>query len=82
MNIPLHGTVGGWNTLLEGVPDVLHPLMWLEESAEIDEENLKLLKDMVVTPTNALEGVQWTIVAIGAGMMLAAVTFFILLCII
>ena len=67
---------------LNDVVDVLLPILWLEEVADLDDANAKILKDMVIDPVNALEGVQWTLVAIGAAMMLTSIGFWIFMCII
>ena len=67
---------------LENVPNVTFPVLWLEEVADLDDTNAKILKDMVITPVNALEGVQWTMVALGAAMMLTAIGFWVFMCII
>ena len=54
-----------------------HPLIWLEEGAEVDEENFKLIRKMVITPINATKGVQWTAVALGLGAFIGGVVFLI-----
>ena len=48
----------------------LFPVLWADEGADLDEENEKKFKDMVVTPALVVNGL-----AIGAGMVLGAVLF-------
>lgn len=80
VNIPLKNTPE--IIQLSSVKDVVLPLLWLEEAADLDQENADIIKDMVINPVNALEGVQWTMVAIGAAMMLTSIGFWVFMCII
>lgn len=67
-------------TPLKGVRDLLHPILWLEEGADIDDENADKIKKMVVTPLVALEAVQWLLVALGGLGMLIAIGYFLARC--
>ncbi|TRY76195.1 hypothetical protein TCAL_02655, partial [Tigriopus californicus] len=58
-------------------PETLVPIFWLDEGAEIDQENIDKIKSLVVTPVTATVGVQWTLVGLGALGMVACVAFYI-----
>ena len=41
------------------------PLLWVDEGADIDQENIDLLKEMLITPILILEAAKWTLIALG-----------------
>ena len=43
----------------------LMPLLWVDEGADIDQENIDLLKEMLITPILILEAAKWTLIALG-----------------
>ena len=59
-------------TLLSNVPELIFPIMWADETAELDEENADKFKSMVLVPSKVVDGV-----AIGVGMVLGAILFFV-----
>merc|ERR1712020_17164 len=56
------------------INDTLMPLLWVDEGADIDQENIDKLKKMLVTPMKILEAAKWTLVAVG--ILLAALGAF------
>jgi len=61
MNVPLIRST--YFDVLKTVNDVVFPLVWVDEGADIDDENLKKAKGMLVTPFLAVD--------IGCGIMIA-----------
>ena len=43
----------------------LMPLLWVDEGADIDQENIDLLKEMLITPILILEAAKWTLIVLG-----------------
>jgi hypothetical protein len=64
--------------ILRHVQPALHPLVWMEESAELDEENAAKMKKMLFVPLAALQVAEWGMVAAGAGAIAVAMTYFLL----
>ena len=55
----------------------LMPLLWVDEGADIDQENIDLLKEMLITPILILEAAKWTLIALGFLLsVLGAANFF------
>ena len=55
----------------------LMPLLWVDEGADIDQENIDLLKEMLITPILILEAAKWTMIALGLLLaVLGALNFF------
>ena len=52
----------------------LMPLLWVDEGADIDQENIDLLKEMLITPILILEAAKWTLIALG--LLLAVLAFY------
>ena len=50
----------------------LFPVLWADEGADLDEENENKFKDMVIKPSNIVNGV-----SVGVGMVLGAILFII-----
>ena len=50
---------------LKNVNDTIFPILWLDEGADIDQENIDKLKSMVIIPLKILEGVKWAMIVIG-----------------
>merc|ERR1711915_248592 len=61
MNVPLIQST--YFDALKTVQDVVFPLVWVDEGADIDDENLKKAKGMLVAPFLAVD--------IGSGVMIA-----------
>ena len=53
----------------------LFPIVWLDECAEVDEENAEKIKKMILTPLTVAEVVQWLFVTSGATGLVAAFVF-------
>ncbi len=70
MNIPLQ-PADDVDTL-RNVRFALHPILWMEETAELDEATAHKVRLMMVVPLAFLAALQWTLVA--AGVALAAAT--------
>ena len=50
---------------MKNVNFTLMPLLWVDEGADIDQENIDLLKEMLITPILILEAAKWTLIALG-----------------
>lgn len=50
---------------LKNVNDTIFPILWLDEGADIDQENIDKLKSMVIIPLKVLEGVKWAMIVVG-----------------
>ena len=59
---------------MSNIEDFLMPLLWVDEGADIDQENVDKLKKMLITPLKILEAAKWTLVALG--ILLAALGAF------
>ena len=70
-NIPLMNW-DGFDCLTQ-VEDRLIPLLWVDEGADIDQENIDKIKSKLVTPIKALEAVKWTLIALGALMAILSI---------
>ena len=56
---------------MANIPDfTLMPLLWVDEGADIDKENIDKLKKMLIIPIIILEAAKWTLVVLG--LLLAA----------
>lgn len=54
----------------------LFPIVWLDECAEVDEDNAKKIKSMIIKPMIASDAVQWSLVAFGlVGFFISAILF-------
>ena len=54
----------------------LMPLLWVDEGADIDQENIDLLKEMLITPILILEAAKWTLIALGLLLASLGAQFF------
>ena len=52
------------------------PLLWVDEGADIDQENIDLLKEMLITPILILEAAKWTLIALGLLLASLGAQFF------
>ena len=50
---------------MKNVNFTLMPLLWVDEGADIDQKNIDLLKEMLITPILILEAAKWTLIALG-----------------
>ena len=55
----------------------LMPLLWVDEGADIDQENIDLLKEMLITPILILEAAKWTLIALGLLLAVLGASMFI-----
>ena len=56
---------------LKNLPNMtIFPLLWVDEGADIDQENIDKLMKKVVMPKRILEGVKWTMIALGGLLFL------------
>ena len=62
---------------MNNVQDAIFPLMWVDEGADIDEENVDKLKSMLITPLKLAEAAKWGLVALGAVLTILGVFMFI-----
>ena len=61
--------------ILNDITKQIHPMLWLEEGADIDEENADKIKSMVVNPLLALDIVLGFMVAGGLVSPIAAILY-------
>ncbi|XP_059083287.1 lysosome membrane protein 2-like [Tigriopus californicus] len=61
---------------MEHIRKVLLPLFWYEESYEMDDMTLNLIKSDVLAPNKVLQIVQWFVVALGVGIVLLGIAHF------
>ena len=54
--------------LLSKVPNLIFPIMWADETAQLDSENAEEFKSMVLNPTKVVDGV-----AIGLGIVVGGI---------
>ena len=54
-------------------PELVFPLAWVDEGADIDKENLKKAKGLLVTPFIAVDAVTGILIGIGGLMMIVSV---------
>jgi hypothetical protein len=57
-------------TLVSNVRNMVFPIMWADEMAQLDKENADKFISLVLTPTKIVDGV-----AIGIGMVLGSIMF-------
>jgi len=50
-------------------PVAVFPMVWLDEGAEIDQENIDKIKSMVTTPLLLLDVAKWTMIGLGIGLI-------------
>jgi len=58
-------------------PELVFPLTWVDEGADIDAENLKKAKGLLVTPFIAVDAVAGILIAVGGLMMIGSVFWFL-----
>ena len=56
--------------LMENVPELIFPILWADETAELDDENADKFKSLVLTPTKVVDGI-----SIGLGMVVGSILF-------
>ena len=61
---------------MKNVNFILIPLLWVDEGADIDQENIDLLKEMLITPILILEAAKWTLIALGLLLASLGAQFF------
>ena len=61
---------------MKNVNFTLMPLLWVDEGADIDQENIDLLKEMLITPILILEAAKWTLIALGLLLASLGAQFF------
>jgi hypothetical protein len=52
------------------VRNAMHPVMWFEEGAMLDQKTADKINDMVLKPQETLETAQWIVTGSGAIMAL------------
>jgi len=70
------------NNLLTNMPnytqsELVFPLTWVDEGADIDAENLKKAKGLLVTPFIAVDAVTGILIAAGGLMMIGSVLWYL-----
>merc|ERR1711936_916294 len=58
-------------------PELVFPLPWVDEGADIDAENLKKAKGLLVTPFIAVDAVTGILIAIGGLMMIGSLLWYL-----
>merc|ERR1712045_158654 len=58
-------------------PELVFPLAWVDEGADIDAENLKKAKGLLVTPFIAVDAVAGILIAVGGLMMIGSVFWYL-----
>jgi len=56
---------------------LVFPLTWVDEGADIDAENLKKAKGLLVTPFIAVDAVTGILIAVGGLMMIGSVLWYL-----
>ena len=51
----------------------MFPLAWVDEGADIDDENLKLAKSFLVTPFIAVDATMGVLIALGCMLIMGAI---------
>ena len=60
-------------TVLENVLLNIFPLAWVDEGADIDDENLKKAKGALVTPFVAVDATKGVLIALGCMMIMGSI---------
>lgn len=50
---------------MKNINDTIMPMFWVDEGADIDQENIDKIKSKLVTPILLLNVVQWTLIVLG-----------------
>lgn len=58
----------------------LFPMFWIEEFADLDDAYQETLNDMLIKPLKIIDGVQWTLFAVGVVMVIVAAILFAIKC--
>ena len=56
---------------------MIFPLMWVDEGADIDQENIDKLKSMLYTPITILEVAKWVLIVGGFVLLVLGVFMFV-----
>ena len=48
-------------------------MLWVDEGADLDDENADKIKKMVITPIKATVGVQWAMFGVGCAMVIVGI---------
>jgi len=59
--------------MLNNVLESVFPLAWVDEGADIDDENLKLAKSFLVTPFIAVDATMGVLIALGCAMIMGSI---------
>merc|ERR1711973_709137 len=80
VNMPIVPTNRDQIVFLKDIPAIpAFPVVWLDEGADIDQENIDKIKSMVTTPLKILDVTKWVLIGLGiAGFLLGALLFFVL----
>merc|ERR1712045_207135 len=57
--------------------ELVFPLAWVDEGADIDAENLKKAKGLLVTPFIAVDAVTGILIGVGGLMMIGSVLWYL-----
>ena len=64
------------NTFIEpmiNMTEMIFPVMWIDEGADSDEENIKVFKSKLVTPVLLVDIAKWGLIALGALMTIGGI---------
>lgn len=70
-NMPL--TISDKIDVLNKINEMIFPVMWIDEGADIDEENIKVFKGKLVTPILLVDIAKWGLIALGALMTIGGI---------
>ena len=62
---------------ITGCFQLVFPLTWVDEGADIDAENLKKAKGLLVTPFIAVDVVTGILIGVGGLMMIGSVVWYL-----
>jgi len=79
VNMPIMPTDSDMIVFLKDIPSIpAFPVVWLDEGADIDQENIDKIKSMVTTPLLILDVTKWVLIGVGiSGILLGAAVLLI-----
>merc|ERR1719391_423587 len=78
INVPL--MPNQYISVLKNVKEVLFPVLWVDEGATVEGENMKKLKKQLVTPFLAVDIAVGFMIGVGA-VLIISITVYLLLCV-
>ena len=59
---------------MKNINDTFMPLLWVDEGADIDAENIDKIKSMLNTPIALAEAAKWTLITLGLLFLVVGAT--------